>query len=236
MLRHLTRICLVSAVALAAPVVARAAEAAPAAGTTPAAAASAAIRGKIGYVDMERLFQNYYKTFRDDAAFKKQKELFMQAVADQGTKLELLKKLVKEARERSVSIALSDEARAQARRDADDQERELAAKDRELRDFVREKNDQLGVKYMELRDTIVKELSAFVSDFGTRTQHELILDVSGLTRNAIPAVVYFDKSKDVTEAILTDLNKGHEAEVTKALAEDKKGKAAAAAKNQAAQP
>lgn len=226
MLRHLAPLCLLSAMALAAPVSAGAAEAKSVA---PAAAAPAAIRGKIGYVDMERLFQNYYKTFRDDAAFKKQKELFMQAVADQGTKLELLKKSVKESRERSVSIALSDEARTQARRDADDKERELEAKDRELRDFVREKNDTLGTKYMELRDGIVKELSAFVSDFGARTQHELILDISGLTRNAIPAVVYFDKTKDVTDSILADLNKGHEAEVAKALAEDKKAKAAAQA-------
>ena len=231
MRRYFTPICLVSALALAVPFATHAAEAKPAAAVT----APAAIHGKIGYVDMEHLFQNYYKTFRDDAAFKKQKELFMQAVADQGTKLELLKKSVKDARERSVSIALNDAARAQARRDADDQERELEAKDRELRDFVREKNDKLGMTYMELRDTIVKELSSFVSDFGARTQHELILDISGLTRNAIPAVVYFDKSKDVTETILADLNKGHEAEVAKALAEDKKAKAAAA-KNQGAQP
>jgi len=227
-MRHqLAPLFLVSALALGAPFIAGAAEAQPAAAATTAPAA--VVRGKIGYVNMERLFQNYYKTFSDDAAFKTQKELFIQAVADQGTKLELLKKTGKDARERSVSIALNDEARTQARRDANDKERELEAKDRELRDFVREKNDLLGAKYMELRDSIVKELSTFVADFGARTQHELILDISGLTRNAIPAVIYFDKSKDVTDVILADLNKGHESEVAKALADDKKAKAAAAA-------
>ena len=232
MIRHIAASFILAA-AVATPAFAAAGDA-PATKPAPVAA----IPGKIGYVDMEKLFQNYYKTFRDDAAFKKQKDLFTQFIADQGTKLELMKKQIREAREKSLNIAISDDARRQAARDADDREREAEAKERELRRPVQEKNDELGAKYMDLRNNIVKELMAYVSDFAARNRYELVLDSSGLTRNAIPAVIYYDKTKDVTDSLLTELNKGHEEEVKQALEADKKARAAAetAAKDRATKP
>lgn len=232
MIRHLASACFAAAVTFAVPGLAQTPDK-PAAGTAPEAAA---IPGKIGVVDMEKLFQNYHKTFRDDAAFKKQRLLLEQAVADMKTRLEAIQKQAVKLRDDSTNIALSEDARKQKKLELQDKLAEFDAKDNELRNFVRQKNDELGMQYMELRNAIVKELGAFVADYGRKHQYELLLDTSGLTRNAIPAVAYFDKSKDITDAVLAELNKGHEEEVKKALEEEKKARAAdeAAAKSGAA--
>lgn len=190
--------------------------AAPAAAPAATAdAAPAAIPGKTGFVDMEKVFQGYYKTARSDGAFKKQKELYSQRAADAAAELEALKKQRDDAREKSLNIALSDDARAQARKDAEAKENLLREKDRELRDFVQSKDRELGRKYFELRNEIVKELTEYVRDYARKSQYETLLDVSGLTRNLIPTVVYYDKNKEITDALLAALNKGHENEAPK---------------------
>ncbi len=228
MIRHIASFAACFTLAAACHAAAEPAPAAPVA--APAAeAAQPAIPGKLGFVDMEKLFQNYYKTLSDDASFKMQKDSFLKIAGDMKTRLEIIQKQAVEARERSTNFALSQDAQKAARQEWQDKAAEFDAKERELREFVREKNDVLGAKYMELRNNIARELAAFVGDHGQRNRYELLLDSSGLTRNAIPAVVYFDKSKDLTDTLLAALNKGHEEEVKKAMDNDRKAREAAEA-------
>jgi Skp family chaperone for outer membrane proteins len=184
----------------------------------PAAATPAAlpaIRGKVAFVDMEKVFQGYYETTRSDAAFKKQKDLYSQHAKTQADEIEALKKQRDDVVERSLNIALSDEVRAQSRRDAEEKENLVREKDRQLREFIGGKDKELGRKYLELRNDIVKKLSDFIRAYAERNQYEMVLDSSGLTRNFIPAVVYYPKSQELTETILAELNRGHENEIPK---------------------
>ena len=209
-----------------APAAAVVAAPAPAPAPVPVVAAEPAlpsVPGRIGYVDMEKLFQGYYKTGRSDGALKKQKDLFQQRVTDGAADLDVLKKERDECREKSMNIALSDDARAEARRDAESKDQLLRDRDRELREFVQSKDRELGRKYFELRNEIVKEINEFVKEHGRKNRYETLMDISGLTRNYIPAVVYYDKDKEITDALLAELNKGHEDEAPKVEASNKDG-------------
>jgi len=187
-----------------------------------ARAQTAATPGKNGYIDMEKVFLGYYKTTRSDGLFKKQKDLYQQHAADGAAEIEALKKQRDEIRERSLNIALSDEVREKSRKDADEKEGLVREKEKELRDFVQTKDKELAKKYLDLRNDLVKEISDFIKKYAETQHFELVLDVSGMTRNFIPAVVYYDKSKDLTDMVLADLNKGHENEITKDAEADKK--------------
>lgn len=198
----------------------------------PAATGSVSV-GKIGYVDMERIFQGYYKTVRADASFKKQKDIYAQHATDMATEIEAVKKQRDEQREKSLNIALSDEARAQSRKDADDREGMVREKDRELRDFVTSKDKELGRKYLELRNELVKELSDYIRAHAEKSGFEMVVDVSGMTRNFIPAIVYYPKNKEMTEALLAELNKGHESEIPKDSGDAKKPEGKSDAKPEA---
>lgn len=187
-----------------------------------------AARAQTAYVDMDRLFQNYYKTIRSDSSFKKQKDLYSQHVTDGAAELDTMKKQLGEVRDRSLNIALSDEVRAQARKESDEKEGQMRDKQKELKDFLESKDKELGRKYLELRAEIVKELSVYIKNYAEREKLEMVLDVSGLTRNFIPAVVYYPKTKEITDKLLEEVNRGHEAEIPKDLPEEKKDGAAAA--------
>ena len=173
------------------------------------------IAGKVAFVDMEKVFQGYYETTRSDAAFKKQKDLYSQHAKAQADEIESLKKQRDDVVERSLNIALSDEVRAQSRRDAEEKENLVREKDKQLRDFIGGKDKELGKKYLDLRNDIVKKLTDFIRAYAERSQYEMVLDSSGLTRNFIPAVIYYPKSQELTETILADLNRGHESEIPK---------------------
>lgn len=174
-----------------------------------------AARAQTAYVDMDRLFQSYYKTARYDGSFKKQKDLYAQHVTDGAAIIEQTKKQLGEVRERSLNIALSDEVRGQARKEAEEREGQIRDKQKELKDFLEEKDKELGRKYLEMRAEIVKELSEYIRNYAEREKLEMIMDVSGMSRNYIPVVVYYQKSKDITDKLLAEVNKGHEDEVPK---------------------
>ncbi|MFA4945635.1 MAG: OmpH family outer membrane protein [Lentisphaeria bacterium] len=194
------------------PAKAAPAVAAPAAAPAPAPVSEPAIPGKVAYVDMELLFQGYYKTAQFDASFKRQKQLYEGSVAEGVAQLEKERKELAELKEKAINIALSDEARLQARNDAQDLEGRIRQKERELRDFFQSKDKELNRKYLELRNEIVREISEFVRTQARKGRYEALFDVSGLTRNFIPAVVYHDDRQDITRTLLAELNRGREKE------------------------
>lgn len=175
-------------------------------------ATATAAEAKLGTVDMEKLFQGYYKTLRFDAQIKKQRDLFKQHATDRAEEIDALKKERDQQQERALNIALTDEARAVARKGYEDRDALYREKQKELKDFLDKQDKELTRQYMELRAEIVKELMAFVKTFGEREGFTMIVDQSGLTRNYIPVLVYADPSLDLSAAVLTELNRGHEEE------------------------
>jgi len=85
----------------------------------------------IGFIDMERVFQGYYKTARDDAAFKTQKEAYEGEAKRIAEEIELIKAKRDEHRDASLNIALSDEARGQHRQKVEESDTLYQEKKRE---------------------------------------------------------------------------------------------------------
>ncbi len=177
---------------------------------------------RIGYVDMDKLFQGYYKTLTSDSAFQKQKELYRQHAKDLVAEIEAIKQQRDQLQEDSLNIALSDEARNQKRRAAAEKDAVYQEKKKELKAFVQDKDKELGKKFLKLRADIVKELTEYIKGYAKEQKYDLILDTSGLSKNFIPVIVYYPADQDLTETLLTRLNRGHEDEVAKAKAEKKK--------------
>ena len=171
---------------------------------------------KVGYVDMEKIFLGFYKTANSDAAFKKQKEVYNEHASEMAEEIEALKRQRDELQERALNIALADAVRGKARKDAEEKNGLYQEKRNEIKEFVRNKDKELGKRYLDLRAELVKEISVFVQSYAKEKGFELILDTSGLTRNFIPVVVYHPEEADVTEDVLTELNRGHEEELLKA--------------------
>ncbi len=185
--------------------------------------APAGAQTRFGFVNMDKVFQGFYKTINADARFQKQKQLYTQHAKELAEEITAIKRQRDALQEAALNIALSDEVRAQKRKAAADKDALYEEKKKELKQFVQSKDRELGKKYLDLRANLVKEITDFLAGYAKKNGYDILFDSSGQTRNFIPVAVYFRKDLDLTEKVLTAINRGHEDEIAAA----KKKKAAA---------
>ena len=162
---------------------------------------------KIALVDMEKLFQNYYKTKISDTDLKKQAEVFKDYSNKLNDSLLKLQDEFKEVRDASQNIALSEAERENKRISAQDKYRQLKEKENEVKQYNAEKQNQLKDKYEELRNNLLKEISETIRKYCQPQGITLVFDSSGKTLNNIPSIIYRVPELDITDVILKEINK-----------------------------
>lgn len=163
---------------------------------------------KIGVVDMERLFKDFYKTKIANARLKKQAETY-KAYADKLAQSQLaLQEEFKSLRDASQNIAYSETERESKRLAAQDKYRQLKSKEMELEQYQREKRMQIRDMEAKMRKELITEIRKSIAKYAKENNFTLILDSSGKTLNNIPSVIYFKTEMDITDIILEIINKG----------------------------
>ena len=185
------------------------------------------------YVNLETVFEGYYKTLAANISFENRK----QEVEDQ---LELIRKemdsLNVDAKKYDADMRnelLAKDARENAARKLQALVERLRAKNRE---YERTRSDQyqmLQKLRQEREEEIVKELLKVVDAVAEEKKATEVIDVSGKTFNRVPVFLRYPKDKEITEEILKRLNVGHEEELKKSKEELDRRRAKAAAPNAA---
>ena len=165
---------------------------------------------KIGVVNMEKLFTNYYKTKLADAKIKNQTEIYRKHLASLNDSKNKLQQEFVELRDASQNIAYSDIERENKRIEAQNKYRQLQAKNAEIQQYNEQKKQQLFGEYEKIRDKLVGEIEVVVKNIAKREHFTVIYDNSGNTMNNIPVVVYYDSSIDITAKVSKELNLGNE--------------------------
>jgi len=164
---------------------------------------------KIGVVNMNKIFTSYYKTKLEDARIKKQSEVYRKYLMSlNGSRIKLNAEFIK-LRNAAQNIAYSDAERESNRIAAQNKYRQLEAKDVEIQQYNDEKKKQLFEEYEKMRKALIDEVVKVVRSKAKREKYTLVMDSSGNTMNSIPAVVYFEKSVDFTDAVINELNLGN---------------------------
>jgi Skp family chaperone for outer membrane proteins len=177
---------------------------------------------KIAYVDMEIVFQSYYKTISADEMIKKQTEIYKEYAMNLEKEREILEKEFNVLRDDSQNIAFSDETRDDKRNQAQTKFMLLQEKKKDIQDYQQEKRLNLRKQYEDQRAKIVKELSDFIKNIAEQEGFDLVVDSSGNTLNGIPVFVYYKTDFDITDTVVKTINKGHENEL-KPMGEAKEG-------------
>ncbi len=165
------------------------------------------------YVNLETVFEGYYKTMAANLSFENRK----QEVEDQ---LELIRKEIEslnaDAKKCDAEMRnelLSKEAREAAARKLQAQVERLRAKDREYQRARSENYQMLQKLRMEREEELVKEILKVVDVVSDEQKATEVFDVSGKTLNRVPVFLRYPKDKEITEEIIKRLNVGHEEEL-----------------------
>jgi len=171
--------------------------------------ANYAAETKIAVLDMDQVFQNYYKTKIADSTLKQQAEIYKAWIKKLNESLTKLEEEFKVVRDASQNIALSASERETKRFEAQKKYREIREKQVELEQYTSEKTQQYKQLETQKRDDILAEIAKEVKRRATLEGYTLVLDKSGKTLNGIPSIIYSSPTADITDPVITELNRGN---------------------------
>jgi len=186
--------------------------------TTAALVASAlaqAPSARIVTVDLNRIFNEYYKTpvasgklkETADGYTKEQEEM----VAQYRKQVEELNKL----REDSEKSEYSAEVKEQKKKAVQEKLAETQKSQRDIEEYSRTHRQVLEQQTTRMRQGIIKEITDVVNKEARDAGYLYVLDKSGNTLNSVPTVLFAQDSLDITDDILKILNKNKPAEAPK---------------------
>lgn len=175
------------------------------------AGTAAAQQLNIRTVNMEKIFDSYYKTYKAKAELRREEEAF-NAYRDQ--EIAELKQLQEQLRGIVEGMeALNEEGREKAQAEGQALQRRLMHKDKALREYVQQEQKRVSGAFSAKRDAIVQEIIALVDGVAKENNLDMVIDISGRTTNNIPPLVYTRPEWEITDQIIEMLNAGHEHEI-----------------------
>ncbi len=163
--------------------------------------------GRIVTIDLNKVFNDYYKTPIASAKLKETADSFNKEHDDMmaGYKKEIdeLNKL----RDDQDKPEYTTEVREQKRKAVADKLTETQKMQRDIDDYRTSHRKILEEQTQRMRQTILKEIQDVVDKEARDAGYLLVLDKSGNTLNGVPAVVFSQDPLEITDDIVKILNK-----------------------------
>jgi Skp family chaperone for outer membrane proteins len=165
------------------------------------------LSGTIRTIDLNRSFNEFYKTVSAQGKLKETADGFNkeheQMMADYKKQVEDLNKL----REEQDKPELAPEVRDQKKKAVQEKIGDTQKLQRDIEDYRRTHAKMLEDQTARMRQTILKEITDVITKESRDRGYSLVLDKSGNTLNGVPGVVFAPESMDITSDILKIINK-----------------------------
>jgi len=164
---------------------------------------------KIVFIDLEKVFNDFYKTQLGKSKVEVQQkdiEAERKTMVDEMTSIsadvDLLKK---EARD----VTLTDEVRDSKRLSYEKRLLDLRTKQKEIEDFTARRQQQLQLQVTRMSQTIMDEIRQTVVEYAKKEGFKAVIDNS-TRRAAIGVIIYTHPDAEITGVILSMLNSKHQ--------------------------
>ncbi len=172
-----------------------------------AAAPSANAQIKVGVIDMNIVFTQYYRTKDAEAKLNEARAAAKKELDD---RLETLKKSMDEINKINADLEkpeLSKDAKDKATKGRDEKVNEARNLDREITEFRGTRERQLQEQFVRMRKDIIDDIMKIVNDKVKTAGFDLVFDKSGMSMGQIPVLVYSRNDLDFSKEIVDSLNK-----------------------------
>jgi outer membrane protein len=173
---------------------------------------------KIGTVDMNRAFKEYNKTKDAEKKINDAKDAAKKEYDDRADSYKKALDEINKLNQQLEAPALSADAKTQKAKERDEKIASIKNMEREINEFRQTREKQLQDQAVRMRDGIVKEITDVVMTKVKASNMDLVFDISGVSLNGVPMVMFARPEMDFTTDVVTQLNK---AAVTAATATPK---------------
>ena len=163
---------------------------------------------KIAVVDMDNLFQEYYKTKQTDAVLKQKQGIYQAWAKKLGETRLALEKEFNVLRDAAQNIAFSSIEREKKRLAAQKKYQEFKEKETELEQYVQQKSRDYKNTVAKMHKKLLGEIYTEIRRYAVLKGYNFIFDKSGKTLNTIPVIIYSGQQHDISAEILKRLNRG----------------------------
>jgi outer membrane protein len=162
---------------------------------------------KVAIVDMARLFDNHYKTLEKNAVFQSEQDKVKEEINRLNGEGLALQEQAQGIAEQLNNPVLSDDKKAQIQQEARAKVDELRRKQEEMNALLANSSESLKKRIMNFRSLLMDEISKVAVEVAKRKGVTLLMDKSGPSLLGVPAVLYYEPGFEITEDVLTEINK-----------------------------
>ncbi len=163
---------------------------------------------RIVFIDLDRVFNEFYKTQLADAQLKEQAEEFNEERSQMVAEYEAMNERFSEAREQAQDTALSEEVRNRMRSEAEELLIEIRDFESRIQRFDQSRRQQLEDQGRRMRTRIVDEIQEKIRDYARTQGYHAVIDSSGESLNAVELILYVDSRIDISDTVIEILNTG----------------------------
>ena len=165
---------------------------------------------KVATVDLTRLFREYYRTKIIEQDFNEQSKVYRNYIARQAEALRKSEAEYRKKLDASLNVALAPAEREKRRNEVQSMENELKRRRAELEQYAAGKARALQKASGEQRLKVIEEIRSEICRRAALDGYTLILDKSAKSTSDAAIILYSADSLDITERVLTELNRGAE--------------------------
>jgi outer membrane protein len=162
---------------------------------------------KILVVDLAKLFDNHWKTKEQQAKLQSDEAKAQDQLAAITKDGNALVEQFKELDEQSKNPTATADAKAKAQGEAQKKYDEIQQKRGEQQQFVTTTKNTLQQRFQNFKALMLEEITKSATEIAKKHGANLLLDKSGPTLVGVSNVLYFDPSYDITDEVMTELNK-----------------------------
>jgi outer membrane protein len=162
---------------------------------------------KIGIIDMKRVFSEYYKTKDAEKSVNDGKEAAKKQLDERNAKYRDLIGKWQESQKLINDPAISEELRAQKKKEAEELSSEAKSLEREMAEFRQRREQQLQEQVTRVRKGILDEIKVLVERKAKDANYDLVFDKSGMGVNGVPFLLFSKDAVDFSQEIVGELNK-----------------------------
>jgi outer membrane protein len=162
---------------------------------------------KVGIVDMNRVFAEYYKTKDAEKRVNEDKSTAKKELDERAARYRELMQKWNDKQKMIGDKLLNEELRQQAQKQAADIGSEIKSLERDMDEFRRRRETQLQEQVTRMRKGLMEDIKTRIEDKAKRDNFDIIFDKSGKSPMGVNFLLFSKDGVDFTDEILKELNK-----------------------------
>jgi len=163
---------------------------------------------KIGTVDMQKVFDKYYKWQQDKQALAKEKANLEKDLDDFAKSITKEQDDYKKLRQQADDPMITDEAKKLRQKAVDDKASAIQTDEQSYRDLANQGQQKLERYVQTFTDAILQDIQAAVKAKAKAAGFTLVLNTTSDALQSNSPVVYSNGDNDITDEIIKQLNAG----------------------------